>query len=162
MQQASQTHMEEADGSGEDLSNPLNWIDRIDASVVTRLPYAFCKRHNVVAVTGDVNGYQVVCVTTPSINVFSEMRRRLEGPVKLHEMAQAGFEHLLRQAFDKGQSAATQMVSDLDGDIDLDLLASEVPVTTDLLEESDQAPVVKLINALLTQAIREKASRCAS
>lgn len=50
------------------------------------------------------------------------------------------------------------MVSDLDGDIDLELLASEVPETTDLLEASDNAPVVKLINALLTQAIRENAS----
>ena len=141
-----------------DLANPLNWLDRIDSEVVTRLPYAFCKRHNVVAISRDEYAVQVVCTQTPAINVFSELRRRLEGPIQLNTMPQTGFEHLMRQAFDKGQSEATQMVSDLDGDIDLDLLASEVPETTDLLEASDEAPVVRLINALLTQAIREKAS----
>jgi len=142
----------------EDPANPLSWIDRIDSNVVELLPYAFCKRHGVVAVERDSNGAQVVCVEKPGIEIFSEIRRRLESPVHITLMPRTGFEHLIRQAFDKGQSEATQMVSDLDDNIDLDLLANELPETTDLLEASNDAPVVRLINALLTQAIRENAS----
>lgn len=141
-----------------DPANPLSWIDHIDSAVVQLLPYAFSKRHGVVAVRGNSDGVDVVCTGRPQLAVYGEIRRRAGSPVRLHEMPQAGFEHLLRQAYDKGQSEATQMVSDLDEDIDLDLLASEVPETTDLLEASNDAPVVRLINALLTQAIRENAS----
>jgi general secretion pathway protein E len=50
------------------------------------------------------------------------------------------------------------MVDDLGDDVDLARLAYEIPDTTDLLEASDDAPIIKLINALLTQAIREGAS----
>ncbi|MBX2869247.1 MAG: type II secretion system ATPase GspE [Acidiferrobacterales bacterium] len=144
-----------------DPASPLYWLERIDSGVVELLPYAFCKRHGVVAIDkgrGETPIASVVCVEKPGIDVFSEIRRRLNAPVTFQIMPQSGFEHLLRQAFDKGQSEATQMVSDLDDNIDLDLLASEVPEATDLLEASGDAPVVKLINALLTQAIRESAS----
>ncbi len=141
-----------------DPANPLSWSDHIDSAVVQLLPYAFSKRHGVVAIRGDQSGVDIVCTGRPELAVYGEIRRRTGAPIRLHEMPQAGFEHLLRQAYDKGQSEATQMVSDLDEDIDLDLLASEVPETTDLLEASNDAPVVRLINALLTQAIRENAS----
>ncbi len=144
-----------------DPESPLFWIDRIDSETVELLPYAFCKRHGVVAIDrgqGEKPTASVVCIAKPGIEVFSEIRRRLALPVSFQVMPQTGFEHLLRQAFDKGQSEATQMVSDLDDNIDLDLLASEVPEATDLLEASNDAPVVRLINALLTQAIRENAS----
>jgi general secretion pathway protein E len=141
-----------------ELHNPLSWIDRIDSDVVSKLTYAFCKRHGVVAIEKDELGVQVVCVKKPGIELFSELRRRLGARIQFNEMPQSGFEHLLRQAFDKGQSEATEMASDLDDNIDLELFASEMPETTDLLEASNDAPVVKLINALLTQAIRENAS----
>jgi general secretion pathway protein E len=142
----------------QNTENPLSWIDRIDSDVVAMLPYAFCKRHGVVAIERDKSEAQVVCIHKPGIEVFSEIRRRLGARIHFTEMPQSGFEHLLRVAFDKGQSEATEMVSDLDDNIDLELFASELPQTMDLLEVSNDAPVVKLINALLTQAIRENAS----
>ncbi len=46
----------------------------------------------------------------------------------------------------------------LGDEIDLEMLSQEVPVTTDLLETEDHAPIVRLINALLSQAVREGAS----
>ena len=141
-----------------DPGNPLSWLEHIEPETVQLLPYAFSKRHGVVAIRQHDGGVDVACVRRPGFSVLAEIRRRIGVAARFHEMPQSGFEHLLRQAFDKGQSEATQMVSDLDDDIDLDLLASEVPETTDLLEASNEAPVVKLINALLTQAIRENAS----
>ncbi|MEM7195366.1 MAG: type II secretion system ATPase GspE [Pseudomonadota bacterium] len=136
----------------------MDWIDKIDADVVSLLPYSFAKRHNVLAAYVEDDTVQTVCAENPTLDVLSEVRRRLGQKSKLHAMSKTSFEHLLRQAYDKGQSEATQMVDDLDGEIDLSLLAGEVPETTDLLEASDDAPVVRLINALLTQAIRENAS----
>ncbi len=47
-----------------DPSNPLFWMDRIDTDIVELLPYAFCKRHGVVAIGRDpADGMiDVICV----------------------------------------------------------------------------------------------------
>ena len=50
------------------------------------------------------------------------------------------------------------MVADLDGDLDLKTLADELPEPEDLLESEDDAPIIRLINALLTEAVKEGAS----
>lgn len=139
-------------------NNALEWLPRINSEVVSLLGYRFAKRHNVVAVCEQDSAVELVCVSQPEVEIYTEIRRKLGQPVRLNMLSQAGFDHLLRFAYDKGQTEATQMIDDLDNEIDLDLLASEVPGATDLLEASDDAPVVRLINALLTQAIREDAS----
>jgi type II secretory ATPase GspE/PulE/Tfp pilus assembly ATPase PilB-like protein len=41
---------------------------------------------------------------------------------------------------------------------DLAHLAQDIPEPSDLLESEDEAPVIRLINALLTQAVKENAS----
>jgi general secretion pathway protein E len=50
------------------------------------------------------------------------------------------------------------MVEDLGEEMDLASLAQSVPETEDLLEQEDDAPIIRLINALLAEAIRENAS----
>lgn len=50
------------------------------------------------------------------------------------------------------------MAEDLGADIDLSRLADEIPETGDLMDAEDDAPVIRLINAVLSQAVREKAS----
>ena len=50
------------------------------------------------------------------------------------------------------------MVEGLGDDLDLARLAESVPETEDLLEQEDDAPIIRLINALLSEAIREDAS----
>jgi general secretion pathway protein E len=136
----------------------IDWLSRVDPEIVGLLSYTFAKRHGLVAVCESDQGIDLLCVSTPDFEIYSELQRKLSKHIRLNQISKTSFEHVLRQAYDKGQSEATQMVDDLDNEIDLDLLASEVPEATDLLAASDDAPVVKLINALLTQAIREDAS----
>ncbi len=90
--------------------------------------------------------------------VVSELRRKLAAPLSIQQVNQNEFEKILRQAYDKGQTEATQMVDDLGDELDIARLAHELPQATDLLEAADAAPIIRLINALLTQAIRENAS----
>ena len=46
----------------------------------------------------------------------------------------------------------------LEEETDLANLAQDIPEQSDLLESEDEAPVIRLINALLTQAVKENAS----
>ena len=88
---------------------------------------------------------------------IAELRRYLGAPLNLTRHDTAGFERLLRTLYEQGDDART-MVADLDGDFDLKALADELPEPEDLLESEDDAPIIRLINALLTEAVKEGAS----
>jgi len=141
------------------LESDQDWIELVQLDAVSLLPYGFAKRYQVLGVFEDAHGLHLICVTRPPLEIYGEIRRRSTGLcLHFHSMPLDRFDSILRQAYEKGNSASTQMVDDISDELDLGLLASEIETTTDLLEASDDAPVVKLINTLLTQAIRENAS----
>ncbi len=133
-------------------------LARIEPSMVGSVPYAFARTHGVLVAYRQQDDAIVLCNEVPDFGILTELRRRVGMPLKFQRVAETEFENLLRQAYDRSQSEASQMVDDLDGEIDLNLLAHEMPEVADLLEAADEAPVVRLINTLLTQAIREDAS----
>jgi len=89
--------------------------------------------------------------------VLAELRRYLGAPLQLTRHDAAAFERLLRTLYEQGDDARA-MVADLDGELDLKTLADELPEPEDLLESEDDAPIIRLINALLTEAVKEGAS----
>ncbi|BBH43839.1 type II secretion system ATPase GspE [Pseudomonas sp. KU43P] len=56
------------------------------------------------------------------------------------------------------QDAAQTVVRGMDQSIDLESLADALPQTSDLLEQQDDAPIIRLLNALLSEAVRSRAS----
>ncbi|MCP4008691.1 MAG: type II secretion system ATPase GspE [Proteobacteria bacterium] len=140
------------------LNSVEDWLGILSSDTVSILPYSFAKRHNVVTLFSDDAGVHLLCIERPPFEIYAELKRRIKAPMLFHKLAESEFESVLRQSYEKGQSMATQMVDDISDEIDLSLLASEIQTSTDLLEAADDAPVVKLINTLLTQAIRENAS----
>jgi general secretion pathway protein E len=50
------------------------------------------------------------------------------------------------------------MAADIGSDVDLSRLAEEIPDAGDLMDAEDDAPIIRLINAILSEAVREKAS----
>jgi len=69
---------------------------------------------------------------------------------------------LLRQrissAYAQGESTAASVVSEVESDADLARMMQELPAVEDLLETADDAPIIRMLNALLTQAARDGAS----
>lgn len=140
------------------ISSVEGWLEYMDDDIVSILPYSFAKRQKVLTLFDDVLGAHLLCIERPPFEVYAELKRRINIPMLFHRVAELDFDSALRQAYEKGHSAATQMVDDIGDEIDLSLLTTEMHTSTDLLEAADDAPVVKLINTLLTQAIRENVS----
>lgn len=122
------------------------------------IPYSFAKKHNVLVNPTSDEQMEIVCIETPKLAIVTELKRRLNCALVLKKVAQSDFEEQLRKIYDRSDSQATQLMDDMDDGLDLERLAQEMPETTDLLEANDDAPIIRLINALLTQAIRENAS----
>ncbi len=122
-----------------------------------RLPFGFAKRHSVL-IEKDDNGLRLVCVETLNAEILLEARRVLKSPFEIEVKTAEEFEQLLTIAYQRDSSEAQQMMEDIGNEVDLYSLADEMTETEDLLENEDDAPIIKLINAMLSEAIKENAS----
>jgi general secretion pathway protein E len=133
-------------------------LTQLDPHWTGRLPYNFARRHGVIAARALPNGIELwTRPETPSA-ILIEVQRALGQPVQLHPLTHEDFEQALNRAYERGKSDALNIVDDLDGNLDLGELAQNLPRIADLMDSEDDAPIVRLLNALLTQAVREGAS----
>ena len=132
-----------------------------DAGGTELLPYAFARRFGVVITDtpSDLDGrLTVACRSKPDLTTMAELRRFAGRGFVLEDVGDEEFDQLLGRVYARDGSQARQMVEDIDDELDLARLADALPETEDLLEREDDAPIIRLINALLTQAVRENAS----
>ena len=124
------------------------------------LPFAFARRFGAVITDADLGPDRVELVSKgqPRLTTLAEVKRHTRQKLLLRIVGEEEFEQVLTSAYARDASGARQMVEDLGDEMDLAALADSVPETEDLLEQSDDAPIIRLINALLTEAIRENAS----
>ena len=99
----------------------------------------------------------LACKTQPTLTTLAEIKRVTKQPFKVEVVPAPEFEELLAAVYMRDASEAKQMVADIGDHFDLASLADSVPETEDLLDQQD-APIVRLINAVLQEAIREGAS----
>jgi len=130
-----------------------------DAEPLTRkrLPYAFARREGVVLSWQDE---QPILNTRgrPQASTLHEVRRMLGQAFQVQEFSDTEFDVLLSQAYQRDSSEAKQLMEDIGNEVNLFSLAEELPQTEDLLDSEDDAPIIKLINAMLSEAIKEGAS----
>lgn len=125
---------------------------------VLRLPFSFAKRHSVV-IELRPEGWVLFYVTTPSPIVLCEIRRVCKSEFSLSQLEKEEFDTKVTQVYQRNSSEAQQLMEDIGADNDdFFSLAEELPDNDDLLESEDDAPIIKLINAMLGEAIKEGAS----
>lgn len=139
-------------------------IDPADATAVTdaqpsqqRLPFTYAQSHGVLLDHNE--GTPMIYYRAGlTVQILTELRRSLGCAFSTEQLADADFQRRMTDAYQKSNSEAVQVAEDMGSDIDLTRLADEIPDTADLMDTEDDAPVIRLINAVLSQAVREKAS----
>jgi general secretion pathway protein E len=122
------------------------------------LPFSFARKHNVVLASG-MNGETALFYTakTPLLALLEMQRRLLDCTVHFEVLDDVEFEKKIQSSYaTSGQNSMDSMDA-----IDTDDLASvfaEMGEPEDLLDSADEAPIIKLLNAVLTEAIRANAS----
>ncbi|MEM1410585.1 MAG: ATPase, T2SS/T4P/T4SS family, partial [Pseudomonadota bacterium] len=126
-----------------------------------RFAYAFAKEQGMLLL-GSEDGEAVIGVREGSeaehnLYTLVEARRAAGGPVRMETLPPKVFERRLSEIYSvEGLSAAT--FEEEDGTEDLSALAEGLPETADLLDSEDDAPVIRLINALIAEAVKTRAS----
>ncbi len=121
------------------------------------LPFAFARQNGVV-IQATPEGLCLLHVEGLDVGTVQEVRRLVGQPFKLKLTSEEDFELALTEHYQRDSSAARQLMEELGTEMDFFTLAEELPQSEDLLEAEDDAPIIKLINAMLSEAIKEGAS----
>jgi general secretion pathway protein E len=122
------------------------------------IPFMFAKRHGLFIEALADDCAHIVHHGPIKSSALAEVRRIAKRPIKLREVPSELFEQLLAKNYETGTHAAMEMMAGMEEQANLLDLVDALPRTEDLLESEDDAPIIRLINAILTQAIKQTAS----
>jgi len=129
----------------------------IAATQKTRLAYAFAKENGLVVLDAGARPARIGSRGQPDPFALIEVRRVVNAPIIIDEMPADAFERRLSEIYSAAAIKADDFKLDKDED-DLASLAEGLPTTADLLDTEGDAPVIRLINAIVAEAVKLKAS----
>jgi general secretion pathway protein E len=122
------------------------------------IAYTFARERGVLALSHDTQGVHVGARPGVSAAALLEARRVLGRPLKVEILEPSEFDRKLAEVYAIGAIGAQALDDDLSQDESLDQVLRGIPMSTDLLEVEGDAPIIRLINGLIAEAIKVRAS----
>lgn len=130
-----------------------------------RIPFAYARDHQVLlkrqsisdAAGQEKDVFTLVHSPVTDLSILHEICR-IVGSVKRVEKSSDEVMEAINATYSQGDLDASQVLDEVEDTLDLSRLLQEMPVSMDLLEANDDAPVIRMINSILKQAIHAEAS----
>jgi general secretion pathway protein E len=133
--------------------------DDVDPELVERVPITFAKSASLLPLAMTERGTLRVAISDPFDTTSLDDLRLLFDGVEVETELTSRREVLaaIHEVYDRGADSISDIVDDAHEDFAA--LASEISAEPqDLLESSDEAPIIRLVDSLLQQAVKERAS----
>ncbi|MBI3768006.1 MAG: type II secretion system ATPase GspE [Deltaproteobacteria bacterium] len=129
----------------------------VDVEFLSRLPMQYARRNAVLPLHRD-DGELVVAIADPrALGPLDDLRVLYGSPVRAVVLPVEVITDAINRAYDRASGSAAELMDGLDEER-LDLIATELEEPRDLLEAGDEAPIIRLVNSLLFQAVKDRAS----
>jgi general secretion pathway protein E len=129
----------------------------IDRELALKLPITYAKKAMVLPLRRD-NGTVLAATSEPlNLSALDDLSALLGVDITLCLAPSEKILDTLNRLYSEDMNKAEDTVQEMEEE-DLSFLAAELDEPTDLLEVTDDAPIIRLVNSLLSQAIRERAS----
>ena len=120
------------------------------------LPYAFARTHQLL-LEDDGRTLTLWHRPQPPAGAWSEVLR-IYAVDNFQEIDAQSMAQRISVSYAGAESSAAMVMSEVEGEADLARMMQELPAVEDLLEASADAPIIRMLNALLMQAARDGAS----
>jgi general secretion pathway protein E len=120
------------------------------------LPYDFVKENEVI-VSETTNGYVATSPYELTLDIYKEIQRYLNSDFEFKQCSTEKFNEILTSSF-SSTNHNTNLSEELSDEFDLKDFAGSINATEDLLSGNNDAPIIKLINGIISQAIKSRAS----
>ena len=135
-------------------------VAQVDHEWIKKVPIHFARRYRVLPLKVD-DGAIIVATTDPlETAALDDLRLLLGMPIKAVLTGTMSLMSCLNRAYDEAASptGAEQVMEDIAASENLDKIAHELDEPQDLLDATDEAPIIRLVNSVLFQAVRQRAS----
>lgn len=121
------------------------------------LTFSWAKDNGVILSPTD-KGYQLICRNSASLEAILEGNRVGNQPIALNFVTDDEFDNSLAAVYQNSSMQSHKIMNSISDEIAIYSFNGEIPKSEDLLDSNNEAPVIKLINTILAEAIKELAS----
>ena len=119
--------------------------------------YKFCKDNQLLPEVLD-NSIKIFHTEDCDINAIAHIQSKFKLPIQTQKIDLSEFNKMLSESYSDTTQSSESLAENIHEDVDLDSLVMDLPKTEDLLDDSTDSPVIRLINAILSEAIKDGAS----
>ena len=131
--------------------------EKLDLELLRTVPINFCKRHTLLPLKSEGETVQVAVSDPLDLAPMDDLQLLLRKPVQAVLARPTKVLHAINRSYDLISETAEKMVEDLHEE-ELDLLTTELEEPKDLLDASDEAPIIRLVNSILYNSVKQRAS----
>ncbi|MFQ5418320.1 MAG: type II secretion system ATPase GspE [Myxococcota bacterium] len=132
--------------------------EEIDTALVARIPINFARQYTLIPLR-ERDGTATVAVADPlDFYALDDVRMLLRADVEVVLAKPATIVDAINLVYERESGATQEAIEDLEGSESLALSEVELEEPQDLLDSADEAPIIRLVNSLLYQAVKDRAS----
>ncbi len=136
------------------IINDLSQVE-IDPELIKKIPINFARRYNLLPLRRVGQYVQVAIHDAIDFAPLDDMRILLGCEVRPVLARKSAIVDAINRAYDRAKETNEEMLEGLEGD-NIDSL--DLEETQDLIDATDEAPIIRLVNSLLFRAVKERAS----
>ena len=129
----------------------------VDPALLSRLPLAFARNHLVLPLREEEGFLTVASAAPADFAALDEVRGLFGMPLRTVAVPRQALLDAINRLYARTSGTARDVVEELEGE-DLSTIATAFSGPKDLLDLTDEAPVIRLLNSILFQAVKERAS----
>jgi general secretion pathway protein E len=129
----------------------------LDPALLARLPLAFARSHGVLPVALQDGALLMATADPTDLHALDEVRALFGLPLALVVVPRLALQEVQNRLYSQLSTTAQEVVQELEAE-DLSAVATSFNEPKDLLDLADEAPIIRLLNSILFQAVKERAS----
>jgi general secretion pathway protein E len=130
---------------------------KVDGALVGKLPLNFARNNLLLPLREQEGGILAASGDPGNLHAMDEMSGLFGLPVSVVAVPRAVLLDAVNRLYSRLSGSAQEVVEELEGE-ELATLATSFNAPRDLMELTDEAPVIRLLNSILFQAVKERAS----
>jgi len=132
--------------------------DQIPGDLIAAVPINFAKRNEILPLRKE-EGMIVVAMSDPVNHAaIDDLKLIFEQPIRPMVADSNRIIEAINACYNRKAGSGQAVMEDLGDEENLDQMAQELEEVQDLLDSADEAPIIKLVNQLLFQSVKQKAS----
>ncbi|MEI7816962.1 MAG: ATPase, T2SS/T4P/T4SS family, partial [Desulfuromonadales bacterium] len=131
--------------------------DEVDSGLLNRLPLTFARANSILPLCVVDGGIRVAISSAAGLLQLDELRQLFGKPIEAVLVPVVLLADVINHVYAGVSGTALDVLQELQGE-DLSTVATELNNPTDLLDLSDEAPVIRLLNSILSEAVKERVS----